>query len=271
MYLEFDVGGSNMRIAVSSDNQSITQSKIVPLPQDFEQGIETFKRVAKELGAEKIDALAGGIASPLDPEKTMLIASPHIPQWVNKPLKAELGKVFNCPVVLENDSALGALGEAGFGAGKNHKIVAYIAIGTGVGGARVVNGELDKNSLGFEPGHQIILPEGTLCNCGGKGHLETLVGGFYLERAHKQKAENIKDPEIWNEVAKYLAIGLNNTIVHWSPDIIVLGGSVTNSIPVDKVNDYLKEFCTIFPNPPEVVKGTLEQDAGLYGALKLLS
>ncbi|MCL4366232.1 hypothetical protein M1437_03325, partial [Patescibacteria group bacterium] len=58
--------------------------------------------------------------------------------------------------------------------------------------------------------------------------------------------------------------------VLWYPDIIVLGGSVTQSIPLEKVATYLKQFLTIFPQPPQLVRGTLGDDAGLYGALEYL-
>lgn len=259
-----------MRLAVS-DGNTITASKIIPLSQNFDEAMLSFKKIANEMsGSEKIDALAGGVAGPLNKEKTMLIGSPNISGWINKPIKKHLEEVFGCPVYLENDSALGALGEATRGAGKSYKIVAYIAIGTGVGGARVVDGKIGKNSLGFEPGHQIVIPDGDPCNCTGKGHLETLIGGYYLKEKYGKPAEDIDDPGVWDEVAKYLAMGLNNSIVHWSPDIVILGGSVSNSIPLDKVNKYLKEYCTIFPNPPGVVKVTLNHEAGLYGALELI-
>lgn len=270
MYLEFDIGGSNIRIGISADGQNIT-SKVFPLDPNFEQGMKIFKQAAAELsGGEKIQAAAGGIAGPLDKEKTMLSASPNIPGWVNRPLKDRLQEIFNCPVILENDSALVSLGEATKGPGANHKIVACLALGTGVGGARIVNGKIDESSLGFEPGHQIIVIDGDKCNCGGKGHLEAYIGGNYIQRKYNQKAEDIKDPAIWDEVTKYLANGLNNAAVYWSPGIIILAGSVTQSVPLEKVNRYFRQFCTIFPSPPEVVKGTLGDNAGLYGALALI-
>lgn len=260
-----------MRMAVSDNGNDITQSKIIPTPKDFEQGIQTLKQVADELSnGEKITGIAGGIAGPLDKEKTMLMASPHISGWIQKPFKLELEKAFGCEVKLENDADLGGLGEATKGAGQNHKIVVYLTIGTGVGGARIVGGKIDENALGFEPGHQIIVPDGSTCNCGGKGHLEAYVGGFYLEKKYQQKPENIKDPQIWDEVAKYLAIGLNNTIVHWSPDIVVLGGSVMKSLPLEMVTSHLKDTLTIFPQSPQLVLARLDHDAGLFGALELL-
>lgn len=260
-----------MRLAVSQDGQTIAGSKIVPTPKEFEQGILDFKKVAGELsGGEKIEKIAGGIAGPIDKEKTCLAKSPNIPGWINKPLKAELEKVFNCQVILENDTTVGGIGEAVAGAGKDKKIVGYIALGSGVGGKRIVDGKITDDSFNFEPGHQIIVPDGDLCKCGGRGHMETYVSGSYFEEVYGQKGENITDPQIWDKIAKYLAISLVNTTVHWDPDVIVLGGSVAKSIPLDKVNTYFKELLTIYPNTPKILLGTLGHDAGFYGALELL-
>lgn len=271
MYLVFDIGGTNMRVGVSSDGSIFKDSKIVPTPKDFDQGIQALKQTADELSkGEKIAAAAGGVAGPLDKQNSRLVSSPHLPDWIEKPLKQKLESLIKCPIFLENDSALGGLSEAVLGAGKNHLIVGYVASGTGIGGVRIVNSKIDENSLGFEPGHQIIVPDGKPCNCGGKGHLESYVGGLNIEKNYHQKAEEINDPKIWDEIAKFLAIGLNNLIVLWSPDIIVLGGSVTKSLPLDKVNSYLKGMLKIFPYPPQIVKAAFGDEAGLYGALEYL-
>lgn len=260
-----------MRMAVSTDGNTITRSKIVPTPQDFSQGILAFKQTANELsGAEKINGVAGGVPGPLDKEKSMLVACPQLHDWIQKPLKAELQKAYGIKVHLENDTAIGGIGEAVKGAGTGKKVVAYLAIGTGVGGKRIVDGRISNDSSNFEPGHQIIVPDGNLCNCGGRGHWETYISGTYFPKMYHQKGEEIKDPEIWDEISRNVAIGLNNTIVHWTPDIIVLGGSVSESIPLEKVQNYLEQFLTIFPQVPEIVKATLGQDGGLYGALELL-
>lgn len=271
MYLVFDIGGTNIRLGVSKDGQSLHKSKIVLRPKDFDEGIAVFKQVANQLSdGERIEKIAGGIAGPLDKEKTMLISSPHISQWVNRPFKKSLESAFGARVFLENDSALDSLGEAVFGPGKDHSIVGYIQVGTGVGGAKIIEGELDKNSLGFEPGHQIIVPDGKECNCGGRGHLESYISGAYMERNYGQKGENLKDVSSWEEIAKYLAIGLYNSTVFWSPEIIILGGAVTQSIPLDKVKEYFGQIETIFPNPPEIQLAALGSNAGLFGALTLL-
>lgn len=246
-----------MRIAVS-DGDKIIQTKIIPTPKDFEEGIAVIKSATK---GQKITRIAGGVAGPLDKEKTMLIKSPHIGGWVGKPLKQRLTEIFEAQVLLENDTALVALGEATTGAGVGKNIVAYLGIGTGVGGARIVNGSIDQNALGFEPGHQTVVIDGNPCHCGGKGHLETYVAGGYLNK-------NTAD---WDQVAKYLAVGLNNTIVHWSPDIVVLGGSVMQSIPIIQVKNYLKENLIIFPQVPDIVLSKLGNEAGLHGGLTILN
>lgn len=271
MYLVFDIGGTNMRLATSLDGKALLATKIVSTPQDFNQGMSAFNQVAAELlQGEKIQSMAGGAAGPIDKDKTMLVKSPQLPNWINKPLKSELERLFNCPVSLENDADLATLGEAAFGAGVGKNVVAYLTISTGVGGARAINQKIDANSFGFEPGHQIIVPNGAPCNCGGKGHLESYVSGSGLLKTYQKKGEEITDPKVWDKVAKYLAIGLNNVTVLWSPEIIVLGGAVMKSIPLDAVRGYLAEVLTIFPQSPEIQLAKLGDPAGLYGALALM-
>ena len=223
-----------------------------------------------ELDYKKIYSIAGCIAGPLDKTKSFLEEAPNLSDWKNRPLKIELQHSFGTDVLLENDAVLAGIGEAVYGAGKGCNITAYITIGTGVGGARIVNSKLDSNSLGFEPGHQIIVPDGSPCSCGGKGHLEAYISGSSLEGTFNQDAADIQDPDIWSVVTRYLAIGLNNTLVYWSPDVIVLGGAVSKSIPLDKLQTELRSLVTIFNSLPEVKKAILADKAGLYGALEYL-
>lgn len=260
-----------MRIGVSADKEILKETRIIPTPKEFDQGIQTIKQVADELsGGEKIEGVAGGVAVIFDKTKSLILHSPNIPGWISKPLKSELERIFGCPLILENDTVFSGIGEATKGAGAGKKVVAFITLGTGVGGKRIVDGKISVDESNFEPGHQIIVPDGDLCHCGGKGHMEPYVSGSYFEKKYRQKGEEISDPKIWDEISKYLAISLVNTIVHWNPDIIVLGGAVTKSIPLDTVNLYLKEFLTIYPTPPEITKATLGDLAGLYGGLTIL-
>ena len=254
-----------MRLAISKDGKSVGEAKIVPTPQDFKEGMRLFEEVAKELlGDAKPKAIAGGVAGPLDNEKTMLVNSPHISSWVKKPLKEELEKRFGIPVFLEKDEVVAGMGEAVQGAGKGNPIVVYMTVSTGVGGTRIIDGSVDRSSMGFEPGHQIIDQ--------GKS-LEQLVSGSGVTARYGKNPREIADEMIWNDLARLLAIGLNNTIVHWSPDIVVLGGSMilgTPAIPLDEVKKHLRDILHIFPELPPLEKAVLGDTAGLYGALTLL-
>lgn len=264
-----------MRLAVSRDGKSFDEPKIINTPQDFNAGMSFFQKITLELSdGGKIKAVAGGIAGPLDRGKTKLINSPNLPRWVGKPLKETLQKTLKIPVYLENDAAIVGLGEAMNGAGKGEEIVAYITVSTGIGGARIVDGKIDRNIFGFEPGHQIIDPTGTLCPmCNLVGHLEGHVSGVALETRYHKKPYEIGDPDVWEEEAKWLAYGLNNTIVHWSPSVVVLGGSMITKSPcisIERVRYYLEHTLSIFPELPRLAKAELGDVGGLYGALQLL-
>lgn len=272
MYILYDIGGTKMRFAASVDLKNIEDSKIVPTPQDFFEGIKLFSQTSKELAkGQKIHAVAGGIAGPLDKNKTKMVKAPNISQWANQPLKASLEKALDAEVFLENDAALVGLGESVFGAGKGHKIAVYITMSTGVGGSRFVEGKIDSNSLGFEPGHQTINFDGPPCTgCGGIGHLEGYVSGRALQEKYNKSAEEIDDPAIWDQEANLLAFGLNNIIVHWSPDAIILGGSLMKKIDIEKVKEYTKKTVTIFPQIPQILLAKLGDLGGLYGAMAYL-
>lgn len=263
MYLLFDVGGTNIRIAVSQDKKTILEPQVVETPKEFKKGLGVFGKFLADLGSPEISGVCGGVPGPLDKAKSAIIGAPNLRGWSHAPLKSELEKLFKAPVYLENDASLGALGEATSGAGKAKSIVAYLAIGTGVGGARVVNGKIDANAIGFEPGSQFICFE-------SERDLESYVSGGAIEKNQGKKPTEVNDPKFWEDIARWLAFGLVNTTVHWSPEIIILGGSVTKMIPVERVRFHFKNLLKIFDNPPPIELSKLKDRAGLYGALEFI-
>jgi glucokinase len=274
MYLLFDIGGTNIRLAISRDGKKFEKAKIFQTPEKFSDGIELIKNEALKISSgKKIKAVAGGIAGPLDKNKTKLVAAPNLPGWVEKPLKKSLQKIFGSSVFIENDAAVVGLGEAVFGAGKGKGIVAYLTISTGIGGARIVNGKIDSNSMGFEPGHQIINFNGKAClPYATSGELESYASGAALKKIYKKNPNHIVDKKIWQDVNKNLAYGLHNIAVLWSPDVIVLGGGMieNNNIKLEELRKNLKNTLNIFPKAPLIKKAALKSVGGLYGALVLL-
>lgn len=250
MDLLLNIGGTNLRIATSKNQETIENKASFPTPQNFDQAIDGIKNKISELTDESVDRCIVGVAGILNKDKSALFYSHNLTQWNNQPLKQKLTEITGCPVYLENDTALEGLGEAVKGAGANKKVVAYITVGTGIGGTRVVNGQIDNPLFGFEPGHQLI------STGGAKYDLEDLICG-----------QNIDTPEKALEIAQRFAIGLHNSIVHWSPEIVVIGGGIGLNLPLDEIKASLKNSLTFYPQIPEVAYSSLKEEAGFIGGL----
>lgn len=250
MDLIFDIGRTKSRVAVSKDRKTFGEPKIVDTPKEAAEVLVMLKQAADELSAgEKIDAVCGGLSRKLFLDET------------------ELKKIFDCPVYLENDSALCGLGEATNGAGQGSKIMVYYTISTGVGGARIVDGRIDRNTSGFEPGAQIIdLNE-------PEKQFEDYIRGPALQQKFSLPPHDIIDPQIWDDTAKIFAVGLHNTILHWSPDTVVLGGSMMKvpGLTIPDITRHLQAVMKTFPTLPVIKKADLGDVGGLHGALAHLN
>jgi len=268
---------------VSSDGETFDEPEIAPTPQNFEEGIKSFTETYKKvIAGKKIKAAAGGIPGAINPSKEKIIQNFNLPDWVGKPLKKELLKIIGGQVYLQNDADMVGLGEAVVGAGRGFSIVAYVTVSTGVGGVRIVNRKIDTGTYGFEPGYQVIDADGSIdpdflsskSRYGNKiAYLQRLISGKDMEKRFGKKPAEITDKKIWDEMAKLLAYGLNNTIVHWSPDVVVLGGGMmkTPGISVERVKFHLKDILKIFPKHPEIKRAELGDVGGLHGALVYLN
>lgn len=282
MFLLLDIGGTNTRVGVSKDLKKLEgEPEAFKTPNTPEEGMKKIKEVADEvLEGNKPQMVCGGIAGPLNKERTCLINSPNNSGWVNKSLTQELEKIFDAPSLIENDTALVGLGEWAFGSGKNSEIMAYITVSTGVGGTRIVNGVIDTSVHGYEPGHQIIDIDNTMELYGkirasgdkNRPNLEDIISGSALENRAGKKPYEIEDEKMWDDFARVLAVGLNNMIVHWSPEVLVLGGSMIVGDPgidAGAVEQYLKQELSIYPQPPIIREAELGDYGGLYGAMEL--
>lgn len=184
MYILFDIGGTKTRVASTEDLETYSKPIKFDTHKKFEDGIKMFIDSVRELaGDSKIEGLAGGMRGILNREKTKMVKDPGkvLLDWAGRPLAETLEKEFNAPVYLENDSAIVGLGEAVYGAGKGYSIVAYHTVSTGVGGARIVDGQVDVASGGFEPGHQTLDIDRTVLGEATTPTLENLVSGTALE------------------------------------------------------------------------------------------
>lgn len=271
MYVVFDIGGTNMRVGVSTDGKKIDKQATVPTPENFEDGVSTIMRLAAEFGeGQAITAAGGASAGVMDAATGTLVTAPNLPGWVGHSVRAALTATWQVPVHLQNDAALAGLAEATFGAGKGSPIVAYVTVSTGIGGARIVHGKIDAAIYGFEPGQHIIDVDNSACvQCRTPGTLEHYASGSGLKYRFDRDPEEITDMAVWQEATRYLAVGLHNLTMFWSPDVIVLGGALIleQRVGLPGLQAEFEKISHIFPTLPPLKMAELGSDSGLLGAL----
>ncbi len=274
-YILFDIGGTKTRVAVSEDLKTFSDPIKFDTPKKFEDGIKEIVAAVKKLTNAPIRAMAGGIRGQLNDEKTAMIFDRTLDNWIDQPLTETLAKKLHTVVYLENDAALAGVGEATFGAGKGLDIVVYHTVSTGVGGAKIEHGKIDDFRNGFEPGHQILDIDHTILGEDVEPTLENLVSGTALESRMGVKPYEIPQADaIWDQLAYYLAHGLRNSILYWSPDVIVLGGSMIIGDPRILLDDIIKhtnEVVGTVADVPLIRDAALGDSAGLYGAMAIIA
>lgn len=274
MYIVIDIGGTSTRIASSKNLKTFEKIDKFSTIRNFDLAIKKITAHIENITQKgKTQAIIIGLPGVIDKKTKRLIRSPDLfSSWIHKPLTNILSKKFNCKVFIKNDTDLGGLGEAVFGAGKGYKVVGYYAIGTGLGGVRVVNKQIDIAAQGFEPGHQIInINRKKWPSCGQYGCLESYVSGRAFYKNYKIKPEHCKNKKIWQDFSKYLAQGIINAITLWSPNIVIIGGGLSKKsrLFLKPLKEYVRKNLLIF-SPPPIVKSKLGDKAGLCGGLHYL-
>lgn len=257
----FDVGGTTSRVAALEDG-TIGEPEKFATPRDPNLGLSAIVAAARRAAAgRRIEAVCGGAAGII--VGGAIYRSPNLPEWSGTPLANRVASELKAPTTVMNDASLGGLGEFHYGVGKSANIMAYVTVSTGVGGARIVEGTIDRSTYGFEIGHSLV----------GGVELERLVSGTAAAQRFGKDPKELGKKEL-GELADTLAVGLYNMTLHWSPDTIVLGGSMItgkNPIPLARVEASLKEhLAKYYPAAPAVKKASLERIGGLYGAMAFL-
>ena len=233
MYILIDIGGTKTRIALTEHREAFLSPVTFNTPQDFE---EWFTRLSSEvatmLEGKKVEGLVAGVPATLTKDGVIENA-PNLPLWKDMALSKRLSDRFSCEVMLHNDTALVGLGEALYGAGKGHQIVAYLTISTGVNGVRIINGKIDSNIYGFEIGHSII--------DNGKD-VESLISGGALARRFGKPSHEVHDIALWEQVNHYAGVFGANTVMYWSPSIVVYGGPVMNDLHIEIIEKEAKQL-----------------------------
>ncbi|HSX03025.1 MAG TPA: ROK family protein [Candidatus Saccharimonadia bacterium] len=264
MYLVFDIGGTHTRLGLSANGRKLDQ--VVHLETDSSAaGLEAFLGATSTLAAGRtLRAVAGGLPGHMAVDGRLGYA-PNLPGWVGLAVADRLQERLGVKVLVENDAALAGLAEACLGAGAGRRIVTYITVSTGVNGVRIVDGGIDSSAQGFEIGQQLLADHN-----GQLASLESLTGGAALARRTGRLPAELQGTGTWQVEVQYLARGLFNTLVHWSPEIVVYGGRMMQDISVAAIAEELSRLPAVLKPWPPIVTAQLGDDGGLLGALLLL-
>ena len=184
--IAIDIGGTQLRVAVYPKNSTIP-IKVQRVPSlGMEDGV--FDRLIGLIDSvwpeEPVDIICAAVPGPLNPYTGIIIETPNIPAWTNYPLAELLSKRYQVPAYIGNDANLAVLGEWLYGAGQGHHDIVYLTISTGIGGGVVCGDKLIEGYRGMatELGHITVLPDGPVCSCGVKGHLEAVASGTAIAK-----------------------------------------------------------------------------------------
>lgn len=256
--------------------------------------------------SKQINKIIGiGVGAPgfINPEKGVVYEAVNI-GWKNLNLKLELERLSDLPVFIENDANLAALGENWTGSGDNSKDVILVTLGTGVGSGLIANGDVisGTNGTAGEIGHTTINPNGYLCNCGGRGCLETIASATGIVQQAKDKIAEYPTSRLASHYEKHGKIGtkdifeladngdeiseniiehttdilgysLANTATIMNPSRLIIGGGVSNAGEqlLSKIKSNFQKYALPrISNGCEVKLAQLGNDAGIIGAAYLV-
>jgi glucokinase len=280
--LGVDLGGTKTALALY-DAKTLERKAEQILPTRAERGFEAVRAdLLKEIDALRTaDTVAVGLGVPglIDAETHRILVMPNIPGSAGADLRADLKAHTGLPVVIENDARCFAYSEALLGAGKGHRIVVGITMGTGVGGGIVIDGKLYRGAHGFagELGHMLLRPgEPPYETPNKRGEVEQFLSGTALGRrcpeagnpADYLEGEKCLDlrPQFIRELA-WLVADISHSL---DPSMIIFGGSVGQALSphLPEIHEEFKHWLLPRYTPPLIACGTLS-DAARRGAALL--
>jgi len=281
-----DLGGTAIKLGRFLSNGTCLESLTISTPQPAtpEAVMDAIATAVQQLNHQgKAIALGIGTPGPTDAEGRIALVAINLSGWHNVPLAETLEKTTGLKTSIANDANCAGLGEAWLGAGKNYQNLIMLTLGTGVGGAIVLNGKLFTGHLGSgaELGLITLNPDGPPCNSGNQGSLEQYVSATAIYRDTRkspaelgQLAENhdISALTFWQDYGSKLGAGLASLIYVLTPEVIILGGGVSGSSKFFLPSVQAEIEKRVLPSSRVGLKLTVAElgnKAGIVGAAKL--
>ncbi|MBU2473769.1 MAG: ROK family protein [Candidatus Omnitrophica bacterium] len=253
-FLGLDWGGTYIKAGLVNQRGVILKKKVyssldLRKPKAF---IKNLESLLFDFKSPTMRAIGIGAPGMINVRKGFIYYLPNIPGWENYPLKEVLEKRLKLPVVVDNDANVFGLAEARCGAAKGLTQAIFLTLGTGLGGAVLVENKLLRGrTSAAELGHVPISLNGQACGCGSRGCIETYVGNNYLLKRYRQLKKNSKVSEVkeifqrglrgereallvWKEFSMTLGKFLSGMINVFNPQAIVFGGGVSGAFRLFK-------------------------------------
>lgn len=304
-----DVGGTSVKIGLFEVTGELLHKWEVPTRKE-EGGKYVIRDVAasilktleeKNIPLSEVAGAGMGVPGPVMPDGYVEVCVNL--GWRDKYPEKELSQLLSgLPVKSGNDANVAALGEMWQGGGKGYDDIVMVTLGTGVGGGVIVDQKIiaGKHGLGGEIGHIHIRDEETeKCNCGGVGCVEQVASATGIAREARRKmaavdtpsslrrfgdkvsAKNVLDAakegdalalEVMEVVGHYLGLALAQISMVTDPEVFVIGGGVSRAgqFLIDTIYKHYDQYTPISGNKSGIVLATLGNDAGIYGAARLI-
>lgn len=292
-----DIGGTKIAAGMVDDNGKVssrfeTATTACAAYSDGLVHIIRMLREAARIAGTELSGIGIGSTGWVYPFSGEFGDVDFLPGWKGRNLVKDLSREFSVPAALENDGDASVLGEAAWGAGKDKSSLIYITVGTGIGGGIFLDGHLYRGADRAHPevGHHVIDASGPLCTCGFRGCWEALATGtamaawFNSEAATADVGKTVTAKEIFQlanagdalaqrAVARehrYLGLGVANLINLFMPEMIVLGGSIMQSVQLDDLGKVVAQGCRFVPYKlTQLAHASLGADANLIGAARV--
>ncbi|WP_138316255.1 ROK family glucokinase [Rhodoluna limnophila] len=302
-----DIGGTKIAGALVDESGQIVNELRVPTPvEDPAALVDAVVGVISEL-RNGHEVLGAGVAMAgfIDAAQSAVIYGTNF-GWKNYPLKAEIEAKLDIPVIIENDANAAAWAEYRFGAGKGFQHMVMLTLGTGVGGAVIVDGRMLRGGFGVagELGHMRVVPNGVECGCGQRGCIESYASGTALVRTARELVAS-GDPlgarlgELAEQAGELTGVQVYEAILEgdagarklladvgsWTgqaiaslsaildPQIVVIGGGVSaaGELLLGSIRDAYRKHMPAAGFRPElkIVTAEFVNDAGVVGAADL--
>ncbi len=301
-----DVGGTSVKMGLFTPEGEIVEKWEIPTRTE-ENGKQILPDIAeavkakmndKSIRAEQVIGIGLGTPGPVD--RYGVVHRAVNLGWEVMNLEEKLVGLTGLPVKAGNDANVAALGEMWKGGGEGYDDMVLVTLGTGVGGGIIINGKMltGSNGAGGEIGHiHVEDVEMEECNCGNKGCLEQYASATGVVRLAKRKLSKTEAPsvlrkeeisaktifdavkagdalaaEIAEEFGEYLGKGLAMIAGVSNPEIFVIGGGVSKAggVLISYIQKYYKKYVFHASREAKFVLATLGNDAGIYGAAKLV-